>query len=128
MSFSLIIFELNWSSKHGLPTMQQNFDGGFVLGVAMLPLYIAEDKSIYDFEVYLVGNISFVLVILAIICINYAVKFGKAGRAQALDQMKTIWQVILTMVIDSKTPTGMEVAGCASGIIGTILIILSRDK
>lgn len=128
LAFTLLTFELNWSSKTGLPTMQQNFDSGFILGLCVLPFYLAQDKSIYDLEIYIVSNVIFILIILAIVSMNYAVKYGNAGRAQALDQMKSIWQVLLTVIIDSSVPTGMEIAGCASGIIGTILIILSRDK
>lgn len=53
---------------------------------------------------------------------------GQAGPVQAIEMMKTVWQVLLTVVIDNKIPVPIEIAGCATGLMGVLIIVLNKKQ
>ena len=51
---------------------------------------------------------------------------GQAGPVQAIEMMKTVWQVLLTIIIDKSIPIPMEIGGCVTGLTGVIVIVLNK--
>jgi len=47
---------------------------------------------------------------------------------QAIEMMKTVWQIILTIAIDNLIPNTIETIGCVTGISGVVLIVLMKKR
>ena len=128
MALTTYTVEMHYSIKTGLPLMQANIDGGFILGLIAVPFYLLQDGEVYNSQIYILSNLKFVLVVLASYFLNKALSCGKAGRVQSLDYMKTVWKILLTVAIDQQVPSKIEMLGCVCGLIGTLIIVLSKEK
>eukprot|EP00341_Mesodinium_pulex_P001165 CAMPEP_0116950588 /NCGR_PEP_ID=MMETSP0467-20121206/39559_1 /TAXON_ID=283647 /ORGANISM="Mesodinium pulex, Strain SPMC105" /LENGTH=110 /DNA_ID=CAMNT_0004635363 /DNA_START=829 /DNA_END=1161 /DNA_ORIENTATION=- len=107
-----------------------NIDGNFILGLVVLPFFIVEmalGSVEYATVDYLLANANIICIIIASTALTAAMDVGQAGPVQAIEMMKTVWQVVLTVVIDKSIPVPIEIAGCITGILGVVIIVLHKN-
>ena len=76
----------------------------------------------------MLANSNILCIIIASTALTAALNCGKAGPVQAIEMMKTVWQVVLTIAIDKLIPNTLEFIGCATGISGVLLIVLMKKR
>jgi hypothetical protein len=107
-----------------------NIDGNFILGAIVFPLYIYESviEGGHKYEAIdlILANCNIVCIIIASTGLTAGLAVGQAGPVQAIEMMKTVWQIILTIAIDGSIPIPMEIAGCVTGLTGVVVIVLNK--
>jgi len=103
LMFTINNIEMHYTMKNTtLTPSKMNIDGGLVQGVFLLPFwiyYVYQDLIQYTVMDYVWSNIITICLIFASTCLAKALSHGKAGPVQAIDSLKTVWQVIMTMLI-----------------------------
>jgi len=109
-----------------------NVDGNFIIGFLVVPFFIVEvyitETISYNWVDIVLANTNILCIIIASTGLTAALNCGQAGPVQAIEMMKTVWQIILTIAIDQLIPNTMEFIGCATGISGVILIVLMKKR
>mmetsp|Transcript_31605 Transcript_31605/g.48328 ORF Transcript_31605/g.48328 Transcript_31605/m.48328 type:complete len:93 (+) Transcript_31605:786-1064(+) len=92
----------------------------------MIPFYFIDQSmnQTHDLESFILSNAQLLLVVLAIMSLTFALKFGKGGPVQAIDQTKSIYQTIWGAIFLESYPNLIQVGGMGLGIIGIFFIIL----
>ena len=138
--FSVNNIELHYNMAHTkLTAAKMNIDGAVGTSIIYFPFYVwvmvtgtgldGVSQLNYSVSDYIRSNIIYVCITFATICFTLAMKYGKAGPAQAIDNLKIVWQVIMTIVIQGKAPNTMEIVGCVIGLTGIgIIILLKKEK
>ena len=108
-----------------------NFDGNLLFGLILAPLFIIElinNPDTFTIENCLKSNLSILLVTIAINSFSYAMKYGKGGSVQAIENMKNVVQTLLGALLGGDVPTTLEILGLISGFVGVMIIILNKKK
>ena len=107
-------------------------DTSILFSVVLIPGFVYEQVAhptpTFDLSDTLVVNAGSVLGTLAYLCYCYGVENGKAGTVQAIMQLKVVVAVILGVVLQSKNPNGLEIAGTLCGVFGTGLIVVQKNS
>ena len=130
LTFCLNSIEMFYSvSNTKVRPIQANIDGSFFQSILTIPVFIWQICETPDrfnaLDIVLANTVIFGIT-LAAICINTALSLGRAGPVQALENLKTIWQVILTIATQGITPNYIEIIGCVLGLVGLVVIVLSK--
>ena len=70
-----------------------NYDGNFLFGIILAPLFILElinNPDTFTLQNILESNISLLCVNVAINSFSMAMKYGKGGSVQAIENMKNV--------------------------------------
>jgi uncharacterized membrane protein len=109
LTFSVNTLNIDYIIKKvGFPTYQINVDGNLTYGLVLLPLFIYEmykPYPMYTFKDILYTNLSIFFVYCSTICFTFAMKYGKGGIVQAIDNLKIIVQTVLAIVFSGLIPT-----------------------
>ena len=89
-------------------------------------VWVCFSRGGYSLVDILLANTQMALVYIGSIAVSGALKYGKAGHVLAVENLKVVWQVILTIVISGSIPNLMEVYGCALGMIGVACIVIAK--
>jgi hypothetical protein len=79
-----------------------NADGYFMLGLLCIPFYVytvIQDPEAFTTKDIILSNLNIVFVFLGSVSINLALMYGVAGIVQAIENLKTVWQIILVIII-----------------------------
>ena len=71
-------------------------------------------------------SVSYVLVIAALIFQTIAFNKGKAGIVTTIDNLKSLWQTTVVMVLTSQIPNGFQICGMVFAIAGAIIIVTGK--
>jgi len=77
---------------------------GFVFFLHYIPESLADDFVGYSVEDVILGNAVFLSLSIAAVCMTKALHNSKGGPIQAIENLKIVWQLILTIVIQSSVP------------------------
>ena len=86
-----------------------------------------EKYRIFDARDIIQANLSILCVTISITCFTYALKYGKGGVVQAIDNLKVIVQTALAIVIGGMVPSSVQIAGMICGLIGVFIIICKKE-
>ena len=91
--FFINTMDMFYDMSIGFTPLQLNIDGNFVYSIALLPLFLYEQINYQTFSASHIGwafvNVSSVT--FGMISMGNAIKYGKAGPAQAIENTKTVW-------------------------------------
>ena len=76
----------------------------------------------------MIAQFSIIMVVLGVILFSRAIKFGKAGNVQSIQEAKAIVQTILEIIFRGARPNGLQVAGLVIGFVACILIVAQNKK
>ena len=115
-------------NKVGFPPSQTNIDGQMTYGMVLLPIFIYqmckdEKYRIFTARDIVMANLSILNVTISITCFTHALKCGKGGVVQAVDNLKVIVQTVLGVVITGIVPSVVQIVGMLCGLIGVFIII-----
>lgn len=131
--FSGLAIDYHYQKSSGLPPLSVNIDCGLILSFVYLPLFIWQVNKVdtkIDYKSILLSNAQYISMLSGMINMSLAFNFGKskAGLIQALEALKTIWQLLLTIAIQGLYPTPYEIGGVVLGMIGLFVIICQPKK
>ena len=72
------------------------------------------------------ANLNNLFVYLASVTMNLALLYGMGGIVQAIENLKTVWQTVMVVVLLSQMPTLQEIVGCAVGLAGVTVIVMNK--
>ena len=104
-------------------------DGMFVFVLIQIPFYIwvmATAPDTYSLNDYIFVNLHILCILGGGTLLSNALRVGKAGHVAAIDNLKTVWQTVMTVLIAGEVPTSTEVIGCICGIAGAMFIVLGK--
>ena len=131
-----LIFAINSVSifsiiNQGLNIDQANYDGNILLGIVFLVIFIVQyskDGLIFTLFDFAVAQVSIVMVVLGVILFSRAIKIGKAGPVQSIQEAKAIVQTVLEIIFLSAKPNLLQIFGLIAGFVGVMIIVVQRKK
>lgn len=107
--------------------MQANIDGILVqMVLTLIPFFIFLPE--YTLADFIEANCFILLLTISSTFLNFGLNSGKAGPVQALENLKTIWQVLFTIGFTGAVPNSVEIAGCLVGLAGMAAIVLQKRE
>ena len=108
-----------------------NYDGNFLFGIVLAPLFIIEllkNPDTFTLQNCIESNASVVCVTVAINAFSMAMKYGKGGSVQAIENMKNVVQTLLGAILMQDIPGTLEIFGLIVGFVGVLIIILNKQN
>lgn len=99
------------------------------MSIVAIPIFIwqiCENPDRFTALDIVLANVVILGILIGSILINIAFSLGQAGPLQALENLKTIWQVLLTIATQGIAPNYIEIIGCVLGLVGLAVIVLSK--
>lgn len=108
--------------------IQVVIDSLIVLSIGLFPFLIYEyinqdtENPTYDFRQILLCNVALILEYIGQILHVLAMKFGKAGRVQAIESFQSLPTIILSIIYLGQMPNILEDIGFGITLLGLLLI------
>ena len=91
-------------------------------------IYDVNKYGKYEKNDLILSVISFYFQNVGCIYITYAIKMGKGGIVDAVDNLKSLWQTLIVVILSKfeKMPTNLQILGMTSGLLGATIIFINQ--
>lgn len=74
------------------------------------------------------GSLDIICITIGVIALGKGLACGDGGPMQAIENQKTVIVTIITAIVYQRMPTGLQIAGLVSGIVGVLFIVFQKKK
>ena len=112
--------------------VQVVIDSLLILAIGLAPPFILEmmnqdpDKPTYDMRQILLCNLALVLDYTGQVLYALALKYGRAGRVQAIESFQGVPTVILAIIFLNQMPNILEDIGLGISLLGLLIIAVQK--
>jgi len=98
-----------------------------LLGIGLAYLFY-HDRDTFTLDQIVRSNLQFCVIVMGQLSFTFAMRYGKGGIVQAIENQKTVLQTLWGVLINQVVPGYIEVIGMLVGVSGVILIVLQKRK
>ena len=125
--FALNSLSIQYCTSNGCGVAQANMDGMFIMFLIFFPGFCAnafgQEVSPYGWYEMILATLILLTQVFGIISLSVGLKNGSAGPVQSIENQKTTVQTVLETIVQAHLPSGMQIGGLCSGILGVTIIV-----